>query len=96
MQIKLRGNQVAVEKLKKQAKRDAANFLTMPDAEEYLGIIRHLGPDAGSDLVVGQRAYFSTTFQNFRMAGSEYCVMEDKNILAVVQDEAKQEETPQS
>lgn len=81
MQIQLRGKRVGVEKLKKQDSKNEL-FLKMPDHEEYLGVVKYVGPDAQSDIKVGQKVYFGNTFQTLRMAGAEICVMEDTNVLA--------------
>lgn len=85
-QIHLRHNLVGVEKLKKQNKGPTGGLLVMPDSEEYLGIVRYVGKGASPDLVVGAKVYFSTKFQQVRMGGSEICVMEDSQVLAIVQD----------
>lgn len=86
MQIKLRGKQVGVEKIKKGNKK-ADTFLHIPDSEEFSGIVRYVGPAAASDITVGQKVYFASQFQTMRLAGSEICVMEDQNILAVQNEE---------
>lgn len=90
MQIKLRGKKVAIEKMKKTTKKDNALF-TMPETEEYCGVIRYLGPDASDDLKVGQTVYFTNQFQEVRMAGSSLCVTDDINVLAVSDEEPKTE-----
>lgn len=89
MQVTLRGNRVAVEKINKASKEK--NWMVVPDSEEYLGIIRFLGQDAKPDLVIGQKVYYATNFQKFRMAGSELCVMEDSNVLAISEDQSNSE-----
>lgn len=90
MQLKLRNKKVAVEKIKKTTKKDNALF-TMPETEEYCGVIKYLGSDVQSDLLVGQTVYFGTNFQEVRMAGSQLCVMDDINVLAVSDEEPKNE-----
>lgn len=87
MQIRLRGNKVAVEKNKKAGKAQETSFIVMPESEEYLGTVRYVGDAASSDLKVGQKVYFSTSHQNVRIAGSDLCIMEDTSVLAVVDDE---------
>ena len=91
MQIKFRGNRVAVEKIKKQNKKAGeTSFLVMPDSEEYVGIIRYLGESADQSLKIGQKVYFTTQHQITRIGGSDLCVMDDAQILAVVdEDEQK-------
>lgn len=85
MQIKLRGNKVAVEKIKKADKK-GTSFLVVPESEQYTGVIRYVGELASTDLKVGQKVYFSTTYQTTRMAGTELCVMEDKEVYATIED----------
>lgn len=90
MQIKFKGKRVAVEKNKKQNKKVGnADFLVMPDSEEYVGIIRYVGDEADTSLQVGQKVYFSTDHQSMRIGGVELCVMEDKCVLAVVYEETE-------
>jgi co-chaperonin GroES (HSP10) len=90
MQIKLRGKRVAIEKMKRNAKKDNALF-SMPETEEYCGVIRFLGPDVSEDLKVGQTVYFNTQIQEVRMAGIQLCVVDDSNVLAVADEEPKTE-----
>lgn len=85
MAIKLKGKRVAVEKIKKQ-KKEAHGGLIMPDSEEYLGHIRFVGPDADQTLQPGQKVYFSTNYQQSRMDGVDLCIMDDKEIFAVVEE----------
>lgn len=85
MQVKLRGNRVAVEKLKTQSKNKSTQFLVVPNSEEYLGVIKFVGPDASKDLQVGQRVYFSRNFQQVRIESSDLCVLEDKEIYAITE-----------
>lgn len=85
MQIKLRGNRVAIEKIKKaQSSNALGGLIKMPEGEEYLGIIKYVGETASQDLKVGQKVYFSTNHQPVRMHGAELCVMEDTQIYAIV------------
>lgn len=91
MQIKFRGNRVAVEKIKKQNKKAGdTSFLVMPDAEEYVGVIRHIGETADKSLTIGQKVYFTTQHQVMRIAGTELCVMDDNSVVAVVNEEEQQ------
>lgn len=85
MPINLRGKRVAVEKIKKQQK-GAHGGIIMPDSEEYLGHIRYVGPEADQSLKAGQKVYFSTNYQQSRMDGVDLCVMDDKEIFAVVEE----------
>jgi co-chaperonin GroES (HSP10) len=85
MQIKLRGNKVAIEKLKK-AKRNEDAFIVMPDSEEFTGVVRYVGDSASADLRVGQKVYFSKNYQQLRMAGMELCVLEDVHVYAIVEE----------
>jgi len=84
-QIKLRGNRVAVEKIKK-VQNNKALGIVMPEAEEYVGVIKYVGESAAKDLEVGQRVYFGTNFQNVRMGGVELCVMEDSQVYASISE----------
>lgn len=84
-QIKLRGSKVAVEKFKKQDKANKSFYIEV-GAEEYLGTVRFVAPDAGEDIKVGQRVYFGTQFQTVRIGGAEVCVMEDANVLAIASE----------
>lgn len=84
MKINLKGKRVAIEKIKKQGKNQGHGGLIMPDSEEYLGIIRYVGENADPTHSVGQKVYFSTNYQQVRMGGVDLCVMEDKEVFAVV------------
>lgn len=89
MQIKLRGNRVGVQKLKTKedgASSQYADFLVVPESEEYLGHIRYVGEDADKNLRVGQKVYFTTNMQQCRMGGVDICVMADTEILAIVEE----------
>lgn len=86
MKLKLKGKRIAVEKIKKQSKSAAHGGIIVPDSEEFLGYIRHVGEDADKSLEVGQKVYFSTAHQQVRMDGKDLCVMEDSQIFAVVED----------
>lgn len=72
---------MAVEKLKKQDKNDNL-FLKMPDQEEFLGVVKFIGPDCKFAFKEDQKVYFATQFQQVRMGGMELCVMDETNILA--------------
>lgn len=85
MTISLKGKRVAVEKLKKKSQA-AHGGIIIPDSEEYLGIVKYVGPDADKSIEVGHKVYFSTNYQQCRMGGSDLCVMDDKEIFATVQD----------
>ncbi len=80
------GQRVAVEKLKKQNRSDDF-FIKMPDQEEFLGVIKLIGPDCKLGFKEDQKVYFETKFQSVRMGGMELCVMDETNILAY-QEEA--------
>lgn len=86
MQIKLRGNRVAIEKVKKSTAKQGDGFLVIPESEEYAGVVRYVGPEASADIKVGQKVYFSTAFQNVRMGGVDLCVLEDKMVYATIED----------
>lgn len=91
MQIKMRGNKVGVEKSNKPSKNSKATFIVIPDAEEHMGIIKYLGDGTSSDLKLGQRVYFSNEYQMVKIKGDDICVMDDSNVLAVVDEEVRQE-----
>lgn len=82
--VQLRGNRVAVEKIKKAKKGDGGGFLVMPDGEEFMGVIRHVGESCSKDLKVDQKVYFSTNYQQVRIAGVDLCILEDAQIYAIV------------
>jgi co-chaperonin GroES (HSP10) len=86
MQIKLRGNKVAIERLKSAKSTTDLDFIKVPDSEEYTGVVRYVGESASKDLQVGQKVYFSTQHQQVRMAGQVLCVLEDINVYAIVED----------
>jgi co-chaperonin GroES (HSP10) len=86
--IRLRGNKVAIEKIKKVQKGSFGGII-VPDSEEYCGYIRYVGEEASKDLKVGQKVYFTTNHQNFRILGAELSIMEDSQVLALV-DETKE------
>lgn len=83
--INLRGNRVAIEKVKKATKGQQTGFIVVPEGEEYLGIIRYVGDAAAQDLKVGQKVYFGTNLQTARIGGVELCVMEDTQVYAIVE-----------
>jgi co-chaperonin GroES (HSP10) len=85
MNLVLRGNKVAVEKVRQAAKGNAT-FLKMPDSDEYIGVVRFVGSAAASDLKVGQKVYFGTNHQNAKIAGMDLCVMEDSQVLAIIEE----------
>ncbi len=90
MKIQLLGKRVAVEKLKKSSNKNDG-FLVMVESEEFLGIVKYVGTGSGQVMLsVGQKVYFGTKFQLVRMAGSEVCVMDEENVLAVIKDENEQ------
>ena len=84
MTIQLRGKKVAVEKIKKAAKNESS-FLSIPEAEEYFGIIKYTGAEV-RDLKEGLKVYFGRNFQTFKIAGTDLCLMEEDQVLAVVVD----------
>lgn len=84
-QLKLRGNKVCVERLKKQSKQENQLFV-MPDTNDSVGIIRYVGEGISEDLVVGQKVYFGDKLHNLRMAGQDLLVMEDSNVFVIVQE----------
>lgn len=86
MSLKFRGNSVGVEKLKKQGKQNNVLFAE-PEQEEYRGIVRYVGEKVSADIAIGAKVFFYTKFQPFRIDGTDLCVMEDSNIVAVVQDD---------
>ncbi len=81
--IQLRGNRIAIEKIKKQTKNTTNGFLVMPDSEEYLGIIKFIGESSATDLEVGQKVYFSTKFQHVKIQGTDLCIMDDTEVYAI-------------
>lgn len=83
MKINLRGNKVAVEKIK--TAKSETSFLVVPETEEYCGIVKYVGELASQDLKAGQKVYFSTNFQNLTINGTKLCVLEDKEIFAIVE-----------
>jgi co-chaperonin GroES (HSP10) len=85
MQVNLRGKRVGVEKIKSQKPGAAHSGIVMPDSEEYFGIIRYVGSDADPILKVGQRVYFSTSFQQCMIAGAKICIMNDTEIFGTVE-----------
>lgn len=86
MQIKLRGNRVAIEKKKKADKNQATGFIITPEGDEYMGTIKYVGETASPDLKVGQKVYFTTNHQPVRMGGVDLCIMEDKEVYAQIEE----------
>ena len=84
MAIKLKGKRVAVEKMKKKASSNSGGLI-MPEGEEFMGEIIHVGEDADKSLKVGQKVYFSTNYQQSMMEGKQLCIMNDSEIFAVVE-----------
>lgn len=89
MKLRMRGNNVAVEKLKKQTKSTQQGFLVMPETTEFFGAIRFIGEGASKDLQIGQKVIFADKHQLTKLEGMEVAVMEDSNILAVLDEEPK-------
>lgn len=86
-QVQLRGQRVAVEKLKKQSKKDSGSFFVDVETEEFVGLVRFVGSDLkDSDLKVGQKVYFGSQYQPVRMANTDLCVMDEDNVLAIVNE----------
>jgi co-chaperonin GroES (HSP10) len=90
MTIQFRGTRVGVEKSKKHDKSKKDSFIIVHEAEEYVGIIKYLGQDCGSNLSVGQKVYFTTDHQPMKIGGIEVCVMDEKQIVAVINEEVEQ------
>lgn len=84
MKLNVRGKRVAVEKIKKGSNANA--LFTMPETEEFTGVVQLVGPEAGSDLKAGQKVYFGTVFQKIRMNGADYVVMDESNVFAIVEE----------
>lgn len=84
MAIKLKGKRVAVEKSKKQ-QSGSNGGLIIPEGEEFVGTIVHVGEDADKSLKVGQKVYFSTNYQQSLMEGKNLCIMNDTEIFAIVE-----------
>lgn len=82
--VQFRNKRVGVEKLKKQSKKDDDLFYKQLETDEFLGVIRFVGPEVSEDLQLGDTVYFSNQFQLVKMVGFDICVMEDSNILAKV------------
>jgi co-chaperonin GroES (HSP10) len=85
MKLSVRGKRVAVEKVKKGSNANA--LFSMPETEEFTGVVQIVGAEAGTDLKPGQKVYFGTVFQKIRMNGNDYLVMDESNIVAIA-DEA--------
>jgi hypothetical protein len=81
--LALRGKRIGIEKLKKQSKKDVSFYVDV-DTDEFLGIVRFLGPEAPTDLSVGDKIYFGGQFHPIKLGGLDLCIMEDSNILAKV------------
>lgn len=84
MAIRLKGKRVAVEKMKGKSGGNSGGLI-MPDGEEFMGQIIHVGDDADKTLQPGQKVYFSTNYQESLMEGKRLCIMEDKEIFAIVE-----------
>lgn len=82
----MRNKKVAVEKLKKSSKKDGVPWVD-PEVEEFTGVIRHVGESVAPDLKVGQKVYFGSDYQKYKIQGEDLCVMEDQQILAIVNEE---------
>lgn len=79
--IKMRGNKVAVEKVKTAAKTD--EWLKMPESEEFVGLVKYTS--GYPDLPEGTRVYFGKDFQQIKIKGIDLCVMEETNVVAIDQ-----------
>jgi hypothetical protein len=87
MTIQFRGTRVGIEKSKKHDKSKKDTFLHIPEAEEFVGIVRYVGLDVDKGLTIGQKVYFTTDHQLMRIGGIEVCVMDEKSVVAVINEE---------
>lgn len=86
MSIQFRGTRVGIEKSKKHDKAKKESFLYVPEAEEYSGTVKYVGQDVDTRVQVGQKVYFTTDHQVMRIGGIEVCVMDEKSIVAVINE----------
>lgn len=95
MQIKMRGNLVAVKKLGKPGqKSELEGFIRMPEVADNQGVIRFIGPDV-EGLREGQRVFYGNKRTEIRMNGEDVFIMEVDNVYATVEDVEDETQSPQ-
>lgn len=67
-------------------------FLIEVEVSNNLGVIKFAGPDV-KDLKVGNTVYFGNARETITMQGQEVMIMEESNIVAILEDEEKHEES---
>lgn len=82
--IKMRGKRVGVERVGRNTK--AQGFLSMPDDQNSVGIIKYIGADVDDDLKIGQKVYFDNKRTVIVIEGKEILVMDSENIVARVEE----------
>lgn len=89
--IRMRGNNVGVEKLSKNDK--SGNWISMPEDTTFTGIVKYVGRSVDDpDIEVGKKVYFGSQRETVRIGGAEIMVMTEDNIVAVVDEGAQSNE----
>lgn len=88
-------NLVGVEKLGKPTKQSGALFAPV-DVTHNVGIIRYVGEDLVGKFHPGQKVYVGNQREEVRMASADIMVMEEKNIIAIVEESDEQPQTQDS
>lgn len=87
MKVRMLGTLVGVEKLGKSSKKQGEGLFASVDVTHNLGIIRYLGASICEDgLKVGMKVYIGNQREEVRMEGVDIMVMDQKNIIAIVDD----------
>lgn len=91
MNIKMRPGKLAVQKQGTTKKNQGA--FVMPETIDSMGIIEFIADDISekSGLKIGSKIFFGDRRQEIRMAGKDLQIMELENVIAIVEEQAKDE-----
>lgn len=84
MALLVRGKKVAIQKLKKQEKKETSFYVDVSQ-DEFLGIVKHVGAEASADIKIGQRVYFGNVYHPIKIDGLDVLIMDDTNVLAILE-----------
>lgn len=84
--VKMLRNLLGVEKMGKPSRRNAGDLFAPTDVSFNLGTIRYVGEELQSKFSVGQKVYIGNQREELRIEGIDIMVMEEKNVIAIVED----------
>lgn len=89
-------NLLGVEKLGKPSKKNAGDLFAPVEAIHNIGIIRYIGEELQGKFSEGQKVYVGNQREELRMDGTDIMVMEEKNVIAIVEDSDEEVKTENS